>query len=146
MASPCGLPYRAGTMKTIHAEAAHVPFARQIESVVMSADLLDIHTHLYPPAFSELLLWGVDELLVYHYLVAEVFRHLDMPYEEFWALAMTEQADLIWNELFVEHSPVSEACRGVLATLHALGLDVKKRDLPAVRSWFASQNADQHIT
>ena len=133
-------------MKTIHAEAARVPFARQIESVVMSTDLLDIHTHLYPPSFSELLLWGVDELLVYHYLVAEVFRYLDMPYEEFWALAKTEQADLIWKELFMKHSPVSEACRGVLATLHAFGLDVKKRDLPTVRSWFASQDADQHIT
>ena len=83
MASPRGLPYRADTLKTIHAETAHVPFARQIENVVISSDLLDIHTHLYPPAFSDLLLWGVDELLVYHYLVAEVFRYLDMPYEEF---------------------------------------------------------------
>src|ERR1035438_7080410 len=36
--------------------------------------------------------------------------------------------------------PVSEACRGVLTTLNALGLDVKKRDLPALRRWFGSQN------
>jgi hypothetical protein len=133
-------------MKTIHAEAAHVPFAKQIENVVMSTDLLDIHTHLYTPAFPDLLLWGVDELLTYHYLVAEVFRYLDLPYDRFWALSKTEQADLIWKELFLEHSPISEACRGLLTTLHALGLDVKKRDLPAVRSWFASQDADKHIT
>ena len=115
-------------MKTIHAEAAHVPFAKQIENVVMSTPLLDIHTHLYPPAFPDLLLWGVDELLTYHYLVAEVFRGLDLPYDKFWALSKTEQADLIWKELFLDHSPISEACRGVLTTLHALGLDVKKRD------------------
>src|ERR1043166_930542 len=146
MALAWGAPYRAASMKTIHAEAAHVPFAKQIESVVMSADLLDIHTHLYPPAFSELLLWGVDELLVYHYLVAEVFRYLEMPYEKFWALSKTEQADLIWKELFVAHSPVSEACRGVLTTLHALGLDVKKRDLPSLRKWFAAQETDDYIT
>ena len=66
-------------MKTIHAEAAHVPFAKQIENAVMSTALIDIHTHLYPPAFPDLLLWGVDELLTYHYLVAEVFRYLDLP-------------------------------------------------------------------
>jgi hypothetical protein len=133
-------------MKTIHAEAAHVPFAKQIENVVMSTPLLDIHTHLYPPAFPDLLLWGIDELLTYHYLVAEVFRYLDLPYDHFWALSKTEQADLIWKELFLDHSPISEAGRGILTTLHALGLDVKKRDLPAVRRWFASQNADRHIT
>lgn len=133
-------------MKTIHAEAGHVPFARQIEGVVMSTALPDIHTHLYAPQFRELLLWGIDELLTYHYLVAEVFRYLDVPYEKFWALSKTEQADLIWKQLFLEHSPVSEACRGVLTTLHAFGLDVKKRDLPAIRKWFAAQTADKHIT
>ena len=133
-------------MKTIHAETAHVPFAKQIEDLVMSTELPDIHTHLYPPAFGELLLWGVDELLAYHYLVAEVFRYLDLPYEKFWKLSKTEQSDLIWKELFVEHSPVSEACRGVLTTLHTLGLDVKKRDLPALREWFSRQDPDQHIT
>lgn len=133
-------------MKTIHAEAGHVPFARQIEGVVMSTALPDIHTHLYAPQFRELLLWGIDELLTYHYLVAEVFRHLDVPYEKFWALSKTEQADLIWKQLFLEHSPISEACRGVLTTLRAFGLDVKKRDLPAIRKWFAAQTADKHIT
>ncbi|MBT3911732.1 MAG: glucuronate isomerase, partial [Verrucomicrobia bacterium] len=41
----------------------------------------DIHTHLYDPAFGELLLWGIDDQLVYHYLVAEAFRHFDIGYE-----------------------------------------------------------------
>ncbi|MCW5553060.1 MAG: glucuronate isomerase [Verrucomicrobiae bacterium] len=133
-------------MKTIHAEAAQLPFATQIETVVMSTPLPDIHTHLYAPAFRELLLWGIDELLIYHYLVAEAFRYLDVPYEKFWAMPKPEQAGLVWQHLFLEHSPISESCRGVLTTLHALGLDVKKRDLPALRSWFAAQDADQHIT
>ena len=112
----------------------------------MSAPVTDIHTHLYDPAFKELLLWGIDDLLVYHYLVAEAFRYLDLPYDKFWSLSKTGQADLIWDALFLQHSPVSEACRGVLTTLHAMGLDVKKRDLPALRRWFASQTVDDHIT
>lgn len=133
-------------MKTHLENPAAQLAARQVEDMVMSAPIIDIHTHLYDPVFKELLLWGIDELLVYHYLVAEAFRYTDIPYETFWALSKTEQADLVWKELFLEHSPVSESCRGVLTTLQFLGLDVKKRDLPALRRWFASQDLQQHVT
>lgn len=133
-------------MKTILAETSRVPFARQIEDIVMSTPVVDVHTHLYEPAFEKLLLWGIDDLLTYHYLVAEVFRYLDLPYDKFWSLSKASQAELIWDHLFIQHSPISEACRGVLTTLHALGLDVKKRDLPALREWFASQQVDQYLT
>lgn len=133
-------------MKTILAETNRVPFAKQIEDLVLSVPVTDIHTHLYDPALEPLLLWGIDELLVYHYLVAETFRHLDLPYPQFWSLSKTAQADLVWEALFLKHSPISEACRGVLTTLHLLGLDVKKRDLPALRDWFASQRVDRHVS
>src|ERR1017187_1742997 len=146
MASAANLAYRLRLMKTIVADARRAPSASQITDIVMSAPVTDIHTHLYDPAFKDLLLWGIDDLLVYHYLVAEAFRYLDLPYDKFWSLSKTGQADLIWDVLFLRHSPVSEACRGVLTTLNALGLDVKKRDLPALRRWFASQNVDDHIT
>src|SRR5437879_11345366 len=98
-------------MKTILAEASRVPVAKQIEDIVLSTPVVDVHTHLYDPAFKELLLWGIDDLLVYHYLVAESFRYLGLPYEKFWSLSKIAQAELIWNALFIEHSPVSEACR-----------------------------------
>jgi hypothetical protein len=133
-------------MKSILSEASQVPFAAQVEEIVASTPVYDIHTHLYEPVFGELLLWGIDELLTYHYLVAETFRYTALPYEKFWAMSKTEQADLIWKELFIEHSPISEACRGVLTALHAFGLDVKKRDLPALRAWFAGQKLEKHVT
>lgn len=116
-----------------------------VRRIVDSTPIQDIHTHLYDPAFGELLLWGIDDLLVYHYLVAEAFRYLDMPYAKFFSLAKSEQADLIWKQLFIEHSPISESCRGVLTTLHALGLDVRSRDLPALRKWFAAQSPQHYI-
>src|SRR5947209_17841384 len=112
--------------------------AQQIEAIVASTPIRDVHTHLYDPAFGQLLLWGIDELLIYHYLVAEAFRYFDIPYEKFWSLSKEQQADLIWDALFLRNSPISEACRGVLTTLHALGLDANKRDLPAIRKWFAN--------
>ena len=117
-----------------------------VHEIVEQTPVFDIHTHLYDPAFGELLLWGIDELLTYHYLVAESFRWFDMPAEKFWALPKTQQAEAIWNALFIEHSPVSEACRGVLTTLNALGLDVKKRDLPALRAHFAKWHVGDFIT
>ena len=54
---------------------------QQVTDIVQTAPVFDIHTHLYDPAFGGLLLWGIDELLVYHYLVAEGFRYFDLPYE-----------------------------------------------------------------
>ena len=119
------------------APADRSALAARVEAIVSSTPVTDIHTHLYDPAFGDLLLWGIDDLLVYHYLVAEAFRWLEVPYADFWALPKARQADLIWDALFLRHSPVSEACRGVLTTLQALGLDVKRRDLPALRKWFA---------
>ena len=119
---------------------------QQVADIVQTTPVFDIHTHLYDPAFGELLLWGIDDLLVYHYLVAEGFRYFDMPYDKFWALPKTHQADLIWDALFIKHSPISEACRGVLTVLNLLGLDVKKRDLPALRKQFAQWKVGGFIT
>ena len=112
---------------------------------VDSLPILDIHTHIYSPRFGRLLLWGLDELLTYHYLVAEVFRVAPMPYEQFWAMSKREQADHIWKHLFLDRSPVSEACRGVLTVLQRLGLDVGKRDLAAARKYFESIPVEDYL-
>lgn len=116
-----------------------------VDRAVSSAPVIDMHTHLYDPLLGHLLLWGIDELLVYHYLVAEAFRHLPTPYPQFWSLSKSRQAEIIWNALFVEHSPVSEACRGVLTTLHRLGLDARQRDLPAIRQWYQQWEAERFV-
>lgn len=118
----------------------------RVSRILEATPATDIHTHLYDPAFGDLLLWGIDELLVYHYLVSEAFRWMDLPYDEFYALPKSRQAELVWDALFVRHSPLSEACRGVLTTLQAFGLDVRHRDLPALRRWFAAQDPGAHVT
>jgi hypothetical protein len=56
-----------------------------------------------------------------------------------------EQADFIWQELFIKRSPYSEACRGVLTALDRLGLDVTSRDFAAYRAHFANVDIDAHI-
>ena len=44
------------------------------EEVLSNTRVIDMHTHLFAPSFGELGLWGIDNLLTYHYLEAELFR------------------------------------------------------------------------
>jgi len=122
---------------------------RVVRSVVRGVPITDIHTHLYPPGFGRcdpgLLLWGIDELLTYHYLVAETFRCADIPYDRFWTLSKQAQADLIWKTLFLDASPISEACRGVLTVLGKLGLDLGSRDLASYRRFFAGKTVSGYV-
>lgn len=130
---------------TSPADSRLADLSARVERMVASAQVLDVHTHLYDPAFGSLLLWGIDDLLVYHYLVAEAFRHLSLPYDAFWRLDKAAQAERVWEALFVQHSPVSESCRGVLTTLHRLGIDPRKQDLPALRKWFAGWKTPDYV-
>src|ERR1041385_8856850 len=102
---------------------ASAELRKSLDRALASVAVTDIHTHLYAPCFGDMLAWGIDELLTYHYLIAEFFRNSDLPYEKFWAMSKKEQADAIWKALFLEASPVSEATRGVVTVLNALGLD-----------------------
>lgn len=118
---------------------------RAVDGAMARAKITDIHTHLYAPAFGDMLAWGVDDLLTYHYLIAEYFRHSDVPYDSFWNLSKKEKAEAIWKTLFIDSTPLSEACRGVLTVLHSLGLEVGKRDLNGYRKFFASQSRESYI-
>jgi len=117
----------------------------QVQLIVNSTYVTDVHTHIFPPVFKDLCLFGIDELLTYHYLVAEMFRTARMSYERFWRMSKTEQADLVWQTLFVENSPVSEAARGVISVLDAFGLDTRAPDLKEAREFFNSRTLREHI-
>jgi len=84
-----------------------------VEEVLAATPIIDIHTHLFSPSFGKLGLWGIDELLTYHYLEAEFFRSSHTTPEQYFALSKTQQADAIWRALFVDNTPISESTRGV---------------------------------
>jgi len=117
-----------------------------VREILSTTPVTDIHTHLYAPAFGERLLYGVDELLTYHYLVAEYFRSSRATYESFWALDKTAQANAVWDTLFVGNTPLSEATRGVLTTLNALGLKPEPGGLAGYRDYFRDVSADEHVS
>src|SRR6266480_1166706 len=116
-----------------------------VQDVLATTQFIDIHTHLFAPAFGKLGLWGIDELLTYHYLEAEFFRSSDTKPEAYWSLSKRDQADAIWRTLFVENTPVSEATRGVVAVLKAFHLPTDRPDLVEARSFFKAQTIEAHI-
>lgn len=138
-----------------------LPIPQLVRDALAAQPTIDLHTHLYGPAFGApvpngytdvdpagLMLWGIDELLTYHYLIAEVFRVVrpaDLTPRQFFAMPKPRQAELIWRKLFLDRSPVSEACRGVLTTLQKLGLDTADRNLDGIRTYFNQLDPDRHL-
>ena len=88
---------------------------------------------------------GRGRTLTYHYLVAEFFRWTRDGLWGVFSLGKGAQADLTWEELFLNRSPMSEAQRGVLTALNALGLDVGARDLKAYRAFFDGLSREECI-
>jgi hypothetical protein len=117
-----------------------------VREIVDATPVVDMHTHLFAPSYGALALWGVDDLLTYHYLEAELFRVSPIVPDEYWSFTKAQRADLVWRAMFVERTPIYESARGVVATLTALGLDVSTDTLTPLREFFARQDPDQHVT
>src|SRR4051812_31661648 len=96
------------------------------------------------PSLGPVGLWGIDELITYHYLEAELFRSSAVTPCAYFRLSKREKADLIWQTLFIENAPVSEATRGVVAVLNAFGLPTTG-DLTKARDFFESRDLKSHI-
>ncbi len=116
-----------------------------VDAAIKNAPVFDLHTHLFPAQFGDLNLYGIDELLNYHYLIAELFRYEDIAPDDFYEMEKAARADLIWRKLFVENSPISEATRGVIAVLDAYDLDVRAENLSDAREFFRAQKAKNFI-
>lgn len=120
--------------------------AQTVHDIVQKTPIIDIHTHLYTSNFKDLSLWGIDEVVTYHYLIAELFRfNHDVEPAQYWSMNKQQQADLIWDTLFVQNTPLSEAARGVVSVLTQLGLDPQAKTLKDARGFFAAQDPDKHI-
>ena len=118
---------------------------RQVELVVRTTPVIDIHTHVFPPEFDGMFLYGIDDLVTYHYLIAETFRSTDVSHARFWGMTKAERADLVWQTLFVENTPLSEAACGIVSVLGAFGLDPRAPDLEEARAFFRSRDLHEHL-
>ncbi len=124
---------------------AREEIAATVTRAVSEVKVVDLHTHLYDVRFEGLILRGVDDLLTYHYLISEVLRVSDVSAERFYRLSKERQAALVWDELFVRRSPLSEATRGVITAATGYGLDARREGLDGLRRFAAAMSASEHI-
>lgn len=114
--------------------------------IACETPVFDLHTHLVAPCFGSLNLWGIDEVLTYHYLIAEFLRvRRDVSGGEFYSWPKAKQAEEIWDALFVQRTPVSEAQAGVVTIIHQLGFDPVSVTLEELRAHFRGLTAEEQI-
>ena len=125
---------------------AQFSIAKAVDKAFQEHAIVDIHTHLYPPSMGPLYLAGPDELLTYHYLKAECSRMLPegVSVEAFNTMPKPQQADIIWQQLFVgDSSPISEAQQGIVTVMSRLGLDPRAKDLSEFRAFYADKSPEE---
>lgn len=108
--------------------------------------VFDLHTHLVAPCFGTLNLWGIDDVLTYHYLIAEFLRvRPDVSGDDFYSWSKSKQTEEIWEALFVERTPVSEAQAGVVTIIHQFGFDPATVTLEELRAHFRGLTPEEQI-
>ena len=99
---------------------------------ISSTPIFDLHTHLFPPTHKSYFLLGFKNLLNYHYLIAELLTATNIDTSTFYSYNDDEKASLVWSELFVKRTPVSEACAGVLTILKELNIEINNNDFSLI--------------
>ena len=113
---------------------------RRTYRIVSETPVVDFHTHLFAPELGSLNLYGIDELLTYHYLAAEAFTtDRTVTPDQFYSWPKPKQADHIWKTLFQDRTPISQATIGVLQVLNAFGFDVNNVTLNEIRDWYKNE-------
>jgi len=111
-----------------------------LEVVINNTKIFDIHTHLFPSAFKSHSLSGFINLLNYHYLIAELLTNANISAEKFYSLDDVNKAKLIWEELFQNRTPISEACKGVLTVLQKLDINYNNKTFEELKNEYENKS------
>lgn len=120
---------------------------------------VDIRVMIRPPAAGTPAVSGIDALLTSPAILSEFFRRRSLnrrdpaaeadnvAAREAYVRSLTpgELADIVWRQLFLDHSPLSEAARVVLTTLGLYGIDVSSGDLRLLREQFEAVPATERV-
>ena len=136
-----------------------VEIGRAVDNVLKGKSLFDNHGHLPPLAdgigkidqlnnpscSSDRVLFGIDELLTYHYNRQGFFgMRRDITQAQLDSMSPQERGDLIWKTMFVESpsAPIDVARLMILNILKRQGLDANTRDLSDIRDFYKQKQKD----
>ena len=118
----------------------------ELNKIINNTEIFDIHTHLFPSSFKTYYLSGIEEVLNYHYLIAELLTSTNITPNAFYDLNNKDRAKKIWEELFIKQTPVSEACKGVLTILSSFEIDYSSKSFDQINTEYLELNlSDQDI-
>ena len=118
----------------------------ELNIIINNTEIFDIHTHLFPSSFKTYYLSGIEEVLNYHYLIAELLTSTNITPNAFYDLNNKDRAKKIWEELFIKQTPVSEACKGVLTILSSFEIDYSSKSFDQINTEYLELNlSDQDI-
>lgn len=123
-------PHRIATTE----ESAAMGVRRWVTEALESTVITDFHTHLTPGPDGSINLSGPDELLRYHYLAVEALSTTRCEPRAYASMSPYEQAQFVWDALFRDRTPMSEASLGVLTILDHFGVRAGRRDYSEIRS------------
>ena len=106
--------------------------SKMLLNIINSTPIFDLHTHLFPPKHEVYFLLVFKNLLNYHYLIAELLTATNIDASVFYSYNDEKKASLIWNELFENRTPVSEACAGVLSILKELNIEINNKSFLSI--------------
>ena len=117
-----------------------------LNRIINNTEIFDIHTHLFPSNYKTYHLSGISQVLNYHYLIAELLTSTNVTPNFFYNLNNKDRAKIIWEELFLKQTPVSEACKGVLTILSSFSIDYSSKSFDQInREYLALNLSDQDI-
>ena len=105
----------------------------------------DEHSHLlHNTAGDELCFWGIERLLTYHYVRRILFAEGHVTPEVFYSWSLREQADFVWQKLFVNRLSdcTDEGRKGVILVMQCFGLDPNAKNLDQAREFYREQTAE----
>ena len=116
-----------------------------IRNCILSTKIIDIHTHLFPPEHTEFHKSGMIELLTYHHLTTEVISVSNISPKSFFEFSKYEQAKFVWDQLFINKTPFSEATKGIITILSTLGIDSYKLNFKNLLDEIKNKGLDANL-
>lgn len=114
-----------------------------IKNILDNSQIIDLNSQLFPYEYQQLCLFGIDNLLTNRNIIIELFEtYTGITQEEFNKLTKNNQADIVWQQLFILRTPFSKNTFNILISLKKLGFinEIENRNLKEIRDRLSKIN------
>ena len=105
-----------------------------VKSIVNNYRVIDLQSDF---SYDLSCVYGIDNLLTTDKMICE-FLSIHNTNLDIYKLDKVKQADLIWDELFIKRTPLSDNCIEIISIIKSIGLEqfIMNLDLNGIRNYF----------